>query len=235
MRLFAVPAMTAMAIGVFAGGAQAGPLVLSYSGTLYDDGVRGAAYFDNTPTPTTVAFSFQAEFDPATGFALGKRQEGFVASNVTFSIAGYGNFNALAGSYFVTLQDPTGGGLFGDFVHTYAAGLDETIEPGAGAFLTGFTTANPGFTALAPKATIFGGDLGAIAEMYTKFTSGDELDFYIPDPIPGTATASISVPEPAALAIVGVGMLGLQFFRRRRNSRGVGVGAELRVRFEASP
>jgi hypothetical protein len=207
-------AIAAAAIALLAGPASAGSLTLSYSGTIFDDGVRGAAYFDNVAMPAATAFSFQAVFDPGSGFALGVGQAGFVASQVRFTVAGYGSFTVVPGSYIVTMQDPTGAGLFGDFVNTYAFGLDELTDPGPGALLAGFATATPNFTISAPGSTVFGGDQGLLAEMYTPFTSGDELDFYIPTPVPGDARASI--PEPATLSLLGSGIAGLFAARRRR-------------------
>jgi hypothetical protein len=187
--------------------------VLSYSGAIENDGVNGAAFFDGMPMPATVSYSFQAVFDPASpvvltsGIPLGPGQAAFVASSVSFFITGYGNFAVVPGSYYVTLQDPTGGGLFGNFVGTYAAGLDETIDPGAGAFLTGFTSATPDFTIASPAATIFAGDRGAIAEMYTPFTTGDQFAFFIPLPIPGAGSASVTVPEPSGVSVLCAGLL----------------------------
>lgn len=180
--------------------------VLSYSGTLYDDGVQGAALFNGIPLGPSTAFSFVAEFDPdqpitalpigtSTPIPLAPGQAAYVATSVIFTIDGIGTYTVVPGSYAVTLQDTTGPGLFGYFFHQYAVGIAELVYPGAGAMLASFGTATPAFVAADVIATTLTDDLGAIAEMYVPFTSGDFLAFFLPAPVAGTASATI-VPEP---------------------------------------
>lgn len=203
--------------------------VLSYSGTLYDDGVQGAALFDGIPLGPSTAFSFVAEFDPLqpitalpigtpTPIPLAPGQAAYVATSVTFTIDGIGTYTVVPGSYAVTLQDPTGPGLFGNFFHEYAVGLAELVYPGAGAMLAGFGTATPAFVATEVEATTLSDDLGALAEMYVPFTSGDFLAFFLPVPIAGTASATI-VPEPpdSLLFLPALAAIARVRTNRRRN------------------
>lgn len=201
--------------------------VLTYSGTLIDDGIHGAALFDGMPLGPATAFSFTAEFDPAqriTALPIGTATPlplppgwgAFAASTVRFTVAGLGSFDVLPGSYAVTLQDPSGPGLFGRFAGTYAVGLAERSYPGPGAMLAGFGQATPGFTAAQPVATTLSGDQGAIAEMYVRFQGGHELDFYLPAPVAGVATAAV-VPEPSVAALTLLGLVTV--FMRVRQKR----------------
>lgn len=206
---------------------------LTYSGTLYDDGVLGGALFDGVPLGPATAFSFTAVFDPGQPIAalpigtpvpipLAPGQAAYVATSVTFTIAGLGTYTVVPGSYAVTVQDPGGPGLFGNFVNDYAVGLAEMIYPGPGALLAGFATATPPYVAASVAPTTLSGDRGMIAEMYVPFTSGDLLAFFLPAPVAGNATATI-VPEPAdlALALSGLAVLGrVRAGRRARRPGG---------------